>query len=67
VQDAWVAFATAADPSTAALAWPPYDPARRATAALGAVREIRDAPFDLEREAWTAHASATTQPSREEP
>ena len=60
VQDAWVAFATAGDPSTAGLAWPPYDAARRATAALGAVREIRDAPFDLEREAWTAHASATT-------
>ena len=57
VQDAWVAFATSGDPATPALAWPQFETTRRATAALGDARDIRDAPFDLEREAWTAHAS----------
>jgi para-nitrobenzyl esterase len=52
MQDAWLAFARTGDPSTPARPWPRYDDARRATAAFGAVIEVRDAPLDAERTAW---------------
>jgi para-nitrobenzyl esterase len=54
MQDAWLAFARTGDPTTAALSWPRYDGVRRATAAFGPVVEVRDAPLDAERLAWTA-------------
>jgi para-nitrobenzyl esterase len=54
MQEAWTGFARAGDPSVPALAWPAYDLERRATAAFGPVVEVRDAPFEQEREAWAA-------------
>ncbi|HVT77840.1 MAG TPA: carboxylesterase family protein [Acidimicrobiales bacterium] len=59
VQESWIAFATSGDPETPSLAWPQYDAKRRATAALGHVREVRGAPFDIERQAWAARSSAS--------
>jgi para-nitrobenzyl esterase len=54
MQDAWLAFARTGDPTTGALSWPRYDDARRATAVFGPVLEVREAPLDAERLAWTA-------------
>lgn len=58
MQDAWLAFARTGDPSTPALAWPRYEPGRRATAAFGPVVEVRDAPLEGERLAWAATSAA---------
>ena len=53
MQDAWLAFARNGDPSTPTLQWPRYDAARRATAAFGPAVEVREAPLDRERLAWS--------------
>jgi carboxylesterase type B len=54
MQDAWLAFARSGDPSTEALAWPRFDPERRATMLLGDHCRVEDDPYRLERLAWQA-------------
>ncbi|HSL59736.1 MAG TPA: carboxylesterase/lipase family protein [Acidimicrobiales bacterium] len=51
--DAWVAFATAGDPSTPALGtWPPYAPSQRSTMVLDVDPRVEDDPLAAERELW---------------
>jgi para-nitrobenzyl esterase len=52
VQDALLAFTHSGDPSTRALAWPDYDPSRRATTTFDRTRVIQDAPREAERQFW---------------
>ncbi len=55
LQSAWVAFATAGDPSCEALGrWPAYDPSRRATMVLGRAPHLEDAPDEETRAFWDA-------------
>jgi para-nitrobenzyl esterase len=53
MQDAWSRFAREGNPSTESIGWPQFDTARRATAVFGPRVEVRDAPLDAERLAWT--------------
>jgi len=53
MQDAWLAFARAGDPSCPSLgAWPGYTEGRRATMLLGETSRVADAPFEAERRSW---------------
>ncbi len=53
MQDAWLAFARTANPSTDALGdWPTYDADRRATMILGATTSVVDGPMEPERAHW---------------
>ena len=53
IQDAWVAFAHAADPSHRGIGtWPAYAPPRRATMILGGECTIENAPNENERRFW---------------
>ena len=53
MQDAWLAFARAGDPSCPSLGvWPGYNETRRATMLLGETSTVVDAPFEEERRAW---------------
>jgi para-nitrobenzyl esterase len=52
MSEAWLAFARTGDPATAALpAWPPYDPARRATMVFNLESHLVDDPFPAMRKA----------------
>ncbi len=52
--DAWVAFASSGDPTTAALGpWPAYEPRRRATMRLDIDSAVVDDPHGDERRLWT--------------
>jgi para-nitrobenzyl esterase len=51
-QDALLAFTHTGNPSTSALAWPPYAPPRRATMIFDRTSMIRDAPREAERRFW---------------
>ena len=52
MQDAWLAFARADDPSHDTLPpWPGYDASRRATMLLGETCEVHDAPYEEEQRA----------------
>jgi len=54
IQDAWLAFARAGDPSCGGLGtWPVYGQARE-TMILGVESGLRKAPYDRERRAWDA-------------
>jgi len=62
MQDAWLAFARAGDPSTDALGeWPAYDTKRRATMILGATTEVVNAPFEAERAFWDGRSTDTPE------
>jgi para-nitrobenzyl esterase len=53
--DAWVAFATAGDPSTSDLGpWPTYDIDRRATMGLDTTSAVIDDPQGDERAVWAS-------------
>jgi para-nitrobenzyl esterase len=53
MQDAWVAFARAGNPRTAALQdWEPYTAARRSTMLLDRACRAVDAPYEAERRFW---------------
>jgi para-nitrobenzyl esterase len=54
MMDAWLAFARTGDPSTRALAWPPYEATNRPTMVLGRSCRVEDAPRDQERAAVEA-------------
>ena len=59
IQDAWIAFARAGDPSHAGLGeWPAYDTDRRRTMILGKACRVEAAPREPERAFWAAAASA---------
>jgi para-nitrobenzyl esterase len=47
MQDAWIAFATGADPG-----WPAFDPERRATQRFGATCDVEFDPMGEERRFW---------------
>lgn len=50
--DAWVDFATSADPSTRALPWPRYDTRHRATMTLNVRSKVVNDPNAAQRKAW---------------
>ncbi len=53
IQEAWIAFAHAADPSHAGLGeWPAYDTSQRATMLLGSDCRVERAPLEAERRFW---------------
>jgi para-nitrobenzyl esterase len=52
VQDALLAFMRTGDPATDALAWPRYEPPRRATMVFGRESQVEDAPREAERRFW---------------
>jgi para-nitrobenzyl esterase len=55
VQDAWIAFARAGDPSHPGIgAWPAYDAATRATMILDRECRVEAAPREPERAVWDA-------------
>jgi len=57
MQEAWVAFATTGDPSTASLGeWPTYEPPTRSTMVFGASPpQIAEGPMEAERSFWEPH------------
>jgi len=57
MQDAWIAFARAGNPSTDSLQWPAFDTARRATMILGPETAVEDAPLEQERAFWEGRAT----------
>jgi para-nitrobenzyl esterase len=58
IQDAWIAFARAGNPSHPALPeWPGYEPKRRATMILGRESRVELAPRQEERAFWDLHAA----------
>jgi para-nitrobenzyl esterase len=54
MMDCWIAFARTGDPSTDAVAWPPYGP-DRPTVLFDAKTEVANAPFDDDRVLVEAH------------
>lgn len=59
IQDAWLAFAHAGDPSCESLGtWPPYGNSRE-TMILGEECVLKEAPYDEERRAWDSVPDAT--------
>jgi para-nitrobenzyl esterase len=53
MHDAWAAFIRAGDPNGAGLpAWPPYEPARRATMILDLSSRVEDDPDAARRAVW---------------
>jgi para-nitrobenzyl esterase len=51
-QDSLLAFMRSGDPTTDALAWPRYEPPRRATMILDRASRVVDAPREAERRFW---------------
>jgi para-nitrobenzyl esterase len=65
MQEAWLAFARADDPSHAGLpAWPAYDAAERATMLLGPECRVERAPYEPERRCWEATVAAMAEAAR---
>jgi para-nitrobenzyl esterase len=53
MQDAWIRFARAGDPSVSGtMPWPHYDLAKRATMELGPVIRVVNDPYPEQRKAW---------------
>ena len=53
MQDAWIAFARTGDPNHPGLpAWPPYEPAQRATMIFGPTCAVAADPYAEERRLW---------------
>lgn len=52
MMDAWVAFARTGDPSTPALAWPRFDPAKRNVMLLGERCSVVEGWHEEERRVW---------------
>ena len=61
MSSAWVAFARTGNPSTRSLAWPVFDPTRRATMVFGADTRVVNDPYGDERRAM---ADARARPRR---
>jgi para-nitrobenzyl esterase len=51
---AWINFARTGDPSQPGLAWPAYDPGRRATMIFDTASAVVDDPDSAARQAWGA-------------
>ncbi len=58
MMDAWLSFARTGDPAAQAdFEWPAYEPSRRATLTFGpGGPAVVDAPGEVQRRAWDAHA-----------
>ncbi|MGD0115461.1 MAG: carboxylesterase/lipase family protein [Dehalococcoidia bacterium] len=52
IGDAWVAFASGGDPSTASLPWPAFEAKERRTVVLGSECRVESCPHEAERRCW---------------
>ena len=52
IGDAWVAFASSGDPSTASLAWPRFEAKERRTLILNSECRVESRPREVERRCW---------------